>query len=121
MQVSRLKNCVYIVAPVHVETVALLSKGDVQSAKVRVEFPLDDIDITSLRGKATYDQIKAYVEEQTGLNVSNLYISQIKRKCGLEVGENYNKAKSDDSRVPNCPEEKEQAIMDALKHFGLVK
>lgn len=124
---------------VHVETVVLLSKGEVDSTKVRVEFPLDEMDITSLRGKATYDQIKTYVEEQTGLKVSNLYISQIKRKCGLEVGENYNKAKSEGvkgpvdlcsapteagvktARVPNCPAEKEQAIVDALKHFGLIK
>ncbi len=66
-------------------------------------------------------RIKAYVEECTGLNVSSLYISQVKRKCGLDVGENYNKSKKDDARVPNCPVEKEQAIMDALKHFGMIK
>lgn len=85
-----------------------------------MDFPLDELDITSLRGKATCEQIKEYVQKQNGLKVSNLYISQIKRKFGLEVGENYNKPKSEDSRVPNCPPEKEQAIMDALKHFGLV-
>ena len=105
----------------HVETVVLLSKGDIDSTRVRVEFPLDDMDITSLRGKATYEQIKAYVEECTGPNVSYLYISQVKRKCGLDVGENYNKSKKDDARVPNCSVEKEQAIMDALKHFGMIK
>lgn len=78
------------------------------------------MDITSLRGKATYDQIKGYIEERFGMKVSTLYISQIKRKCGLEVGESYNKSKNEDSKVPVCSPEKEMAIMDALKHFGII-
>jgi len=104
----------------HVETVVLLSKGAIDSHKVRVEFPLDGLDTASLRGKATNEQIQAYVEEKTGFKVSSLYISQIKRKCGLEVGESFNKSKSDDARVPACPPEKETAILEALKHFGMI-
>lgn len=104
----------------HVETVVLLSKGEISSRNIRVEFSLEDMDITSLRGKATYDQIKGYIEERFGMKVSTLYISQIKRKCGLEVGESYNKSKNEDSKVPVCPPEKEMAIMDALKHFGII-
>ena len=89
--------------------------------RVNVEFNLDELDTTCLRGKATYEQIKSYVEETTGLKVSTLYISQIKRKCGIEVGDSYNQAKSEDSKQPQCPEDKKRAIMDALKHFGLIK
>ena len=104
----------------HVETVVLLSKGEIDSKRIRVEFPLDDMEITAFREKATYPQIKEYVLEQTGLKVSSLYISQIKRKCGLDVGDSYNKPKSEDARVPQCPPEKEKAIMDALRHFGMI-
>lgn len=71
------------------------------------------------RGQATYTQIREYVLAQTGLKVSSLYISQIKRKCGLEVGDSCNKPKSGDARVPQCPPEKEAAIIDALRHFGM--
>jgi len=104
----------------HVETVVLLSKGEIDSKRIRVEFPLDDMEITAFREKATYPQIKEYVLEQTGLKVSSLYISQVKRKCGLDVGDSYNKPKSEDAKVPQCPPEKEKAIMDALKHFGMI-
>ena len=69
---------------------------------------------------ATYEQIKDYVREQTGFRVSTLYISQGKRKCGLEVGESYNKPKSDGARQPQCTPEKEEAIMQALKHYGII-
>ena len=68
---------------------------------------------------ATYPQIKAYVLEHSGLKVSNLYISQVKRKCGIEVGKNYNLPKNEDSRQPQCPEDKESAIVEALKHFKM--
>ncbi|MBQ0135058.1 MAG: 23S rRNA (uracil(1939)-C(5))-methyltransferase RlmD [Clostridiales bacterium] len=104
----------------HVETVVLLSKGEISSRRVRVDFSLENLDTTFLRGEATYEQIKAHVLEQTGLKVSTLYISQIKRKYGLEVGESYNKPKSEDARQPQCPPEKEKAITDALKHFGVI-
>ena len=103
-----------------VETVDLLFKGEIDSKRIRVEFPLDDMEITAFREKATYPQIKEYVLEQTGLKVSSLYISQIKRKCGLDVGDSYNKPKSENAKVPQCPPEKEAAIMDALRHFGMI-
>lgn len=72
------------------------------------------------RKGATYQEIKDYVKEQTGLSVSSLYIAQIKRKCGLDVGQNYNLAKNDDAKVPQCPPEKEVAIREALKYFGMI-
>lgn len=67
-----------------------------------------------------HTQIKDYVLEHSGLKVSNLYISQIKRKCGIEVGKNFNLPKSEDSRQPQCPPEKEKAIKDAFEYFGLI-
>ncbi len=70
---------------------------------------------------ATYGEIKAYVVEKFELKVSSLYISQVKRKCGLEVGENYNLAKSENAKVPTCPPEKEKAIMAVLEHFRMIK
>ena len=105
---------------VHVETVVLLSKGEVDSKKIRVEFSLEDMDMSEFQDGATYPQIKEYVLEHTGLKVSNLYISQIKRKCGIEVGKNYNLPKSEDSRQPQCPQEKEKAIREAFKYFGMI-
>lgn len=105
---------------VHVETVVLLSKGEVDSKKIRVEFSLEDMDMSEFQDGATYPQIKEYVLEHTGLKVSNLYISQIKRKCGIGVGKNYNLPKSEDSRQPQCPQEKEKAIREAFKYFGMI-
>ena len=105
---------------VHVETVVLLSKGEVDSKKIRVEFSLEDMDMSEFQDGATYTQIKDYVLEHSGLKVSNLYISQIKRKCGIEVGKNYNLPKSEDSRQPQCPQEKEKAIREAFKYFGMI-
>ena len=102
------------------ETVVLLSKGEVDSKKIRVEFSLEDMDMSEFQDGATYPQIKEYVLEHTGLKVSNLYISQIKRKCGIEVGKNYNLPKSEDSRQPQCPPEKEKAIREAFKYFGMI-
>lgn len=104
----------------HVETVVLLSKGEVDSKKIRVEFSLEDMDMSEFQDGATYPQIKEYVLEHTGLKVSNLYISQIKRKCGIGVGKNYNLPKSEDSRQPQCPQEKEKAIREAFKYFGMI-
>lgn len=104
----------------HVETVVLLSKGEIDSKKVRVEFSLEDMDMSGFQKGATYEQIKAYVLEHTGLKVSSLYISQIKRKCGLDVGQNYNLSKKEDAKVPKCPPEKEAAIRDALKYFQMI-
>ena len=105
---------------VHVETVVLLSKGEIDSKKVRVEFSLEDMDMSGFQKGATYEQIKAYVLEHSGLNVSSLYISQIKRKCRLDVGQNYNLSKKEDAKVPQCPPEKEAAIIQAFKHFEMI-
>jgi len=102
-----------------VETVVLLSQQK-PSDRIEVDLDLDELDVTSAESKATYTEIKDYVLEEHGLKVSSLYISQVKRKCGLEVGENYNLAKSEDAKQPNCPEEKENAIREALKHFGML-
>ena len=104
----------------HVETVVLLSKGEVDSKKIRVEFSLEDMDMSEFQDGATYPQLKDYVLEHSGLKVSNLYISQIKRKCGIGVGKNYNLPKSEDSRQPQCPPEKEKAIREAFKYFGMI-
>ena len=105
----------------YVETVVLLSKGEIDSKKVRVEFSLEDMDMSGFQKGATYEQIKAYVLKHTGLKVSSLYISQVKRKCGLDVGQNYNLSKKEDAKVPQCPPEKEAAIMEALKHFQMLE
>ena len=103
----------------HVETVVLLSQQKPDDV-IEVEIELDELDLTSAESKATYAEIKEYVLKEHGLKVSNLYISQVKRKCEIEVGENYNLPKSEDSRQPQCPEEKEKAIRDALEHFGMI-
>ena len=87
---------------------------------IEVEIELDELDLTSAERKVTYAEIKDYVLREHGVKVSNLYISQIKRKCGIEVGENYNLPKSEDSRQPQCPVKKEKAIRDALEHFGMI-
>ena len=103
----------------HVETVVLLSKLNTKQ-HIEVELNLDELDLTAAESKATYDEIKAYVLEKYGLKVSSLYISQVKRKCGLEVGQNYNLSKKEDAKVPQCPPEKEAAIMEALRHFQMI-
>ena len=103
-----------------VETVILLSKGEIDSKKVRVEFSLEDMDMSGFQKGATYEQIKTYVLEHTGLKVSSLYISQVKQKYGIIERENYNKPKSENSRQPQCPPEKEKAIREAFKYFGMI-
>ena len=104
----------------HTECVIALSKGEIDSKKVRVEFSLEGMDTSGLQKGATYPEIKARVLEQTGLKVSSLYISQVKQKCGLEVRENHHKAKSENVKQPQCPKEKEDAIVEALKHFQMI-
>ena len=105
---------------VHTETVVLLSKGMIDSRKVKVDFSLEDMDLSELKGKATYAQIKEYVFNETGLKVSSLYIAQVKKKCGLEVGENFNLPKTENAKQPQVTPEKEEAIMKAFRHFGVV-
>ena len=104
---------------VHVETVVLLSKLNAKQ-HIEVELNLGELDLTAAESKATYEEIKEYVLEKHGLKVSSLYISQVKRKCGLDVGKNYNLSKKEDAKVPQCPPEKEAAIMEALKHFQMI-
>lgn len=81
---------------------------------------MDELNLTSAESKATYEAIKAYVLEHTGLKLSSLYIAQVKQKCGIIERENYNKPKSEDAKQPQCPPEKEEAIMEALHHFGMI-
>lgn len=103
----------------HVETVCLLSKLNTQK-HIDLELRMDELDLTASEKKATYKKIKEYILDKYGFKVSTLYISQIKRKCGLEVGENYNVSKKENQKIPKCPKEKEEAIMDALKHFKMI-
>ena len=132
---------------VHVETVVLLSRHrdkstclderssrqiEMQASRlasllaqkpddtIEIDLDLDELDATSAELKATYQEIKDYVLKEFGLKVSSLYISQVKRKCGIEVGENYNLPKSENARVPQCPKEKENAIKAALKYFAMI-
>ena len=103
----------------HVETVVLLSKLNTKQ-HIEVELNLDELDLTDVEKKATYQEIKDYVLEHSGLKVSSLYIAQVKQKCGIIERENYNKPKSENVKQPQCPPEKEKAIKEALKHFGMV-
>lgn len=103
----------------HVETVVLLSQQKPDDT-IEIDLDLDELDATSAELKATYQEIKDYVLKEFGLKVSSLYISQVKRKCGIEVGENYNLPKSENARVPQCPKEKEDAIKAALKYYAMI-
>ena len=106
---------------VHVESIVLLSKLKSNKMKhINVELEMDDLDLTSAESKATYEEIKEYVLKQSGLKVSNLYIAQVKQKCGIIERANYNLPKSENSRQPKCPPEKEMAIRKALEHFGMI-
>ena len=103
----------------HVETVCLLSK--LQSKEhIEIEVKMDEMDLTSAESKATYEEIREYVLEHTGLKVSHLYIAQVKQKYGIIERENYNKPKSENAKQPQCPAEKEKAITEALRHFGMI-
>ena len=103
----------------HVETVVLLSQQKPDDT-IEIDLDLDELDATSAELKATYQEIKDYVLKESGLKVSSLYISQVKRKCGIEVGENHNLPKSENARVPQCPKEKEDAIKAALKYYAMI-
>ena len=112
-------KCISITLSTHVETVVLLSQQKPDDT-IEIDLDLDELDATSAELKATYQEIKDYVLKEFGLKVSSLYISQVKRKCGIEVGENYNLPKSENARVPQCPKEKEDAIKAALKYFAMI-
>ena len=103
----------------NVETVCLLSKLNVKQ-HIEVELTMDEMDLTAAEKKASYEEIKEYVLEKFGMNVSHLYIAQVKRKCGIIERENYNKPKSENARQPQCPPEKEAAIRAALEYYGMI-
>ena len=103
----------------NVETVCLLSKLK-SKEHIEIEVKMDEMDLTSAESKATYEEIREYVLEHTGLKVSHLYIAQVKQKYGIIERENYNKPKSENAKQPQCPPDKENAIMEALKHFGMI-
>ena len=107
------------VVSTHVETVCLLSKLHADQ-HIEVELQMDELDLTAAESKATYEEIKDYVLEHSGLKVSNLYIAQIKQKCGIIERVNYNLPKSENSRQPKCPPEKEVAIREALEYFRMI-
>ena len=103
------------------ETVCLLSKLREAKHHVSVKLDMDEMDITSAESKATYEEIKKYVAEHNdGMKASSLNIAQVKRKCGLELAENFNLPKTENSRQPQCPKEKEEAIIEALKEFQMI-
>ena len=103
----------------HVETVCLLSKLNTKQ-HIEINLDMDELDLTDAEKKATYQEIKDYVLEHSGLKVSSLYIAQVKQQCGIIERENYNKPKSEDAKQPQCPPDKEKAIKEALKHFGMI-
>ncbi len=103
----------------HIETVCLLSKLK-SKEHIEIEVKMDEMDLTSAESKATYEEIREYVLEHTGLKVSHLYIAQVKQKYGIIERENYNKPKSENAKQPQCPPEKEKAITEALRHFGMI-
>ena len=102
-----------------VETVCALSKLDVYQ-KITVDLKMDELDVTAAETKATYEEIREYVKGHTGLNVSNLYIAQVKQKCGIKERQNYNKPKAENPKRLKCPPEKEKAIREALKYFKMI-
>ena len=103
----------------HVETICLLSKLNAKQ-HIEINLDMDELDLTDAEKKATYQEIKDYVLEHSGLKVSSLYIAQVKQKCGIIERENYNKPKSEDAKQPQCPPDKEKAIKEALTHFGMI-
>jgi hypothetical protein len=109
-----------LISSCHIETVVQLSKGNISSQNVRVEFSLEDMDMSGFQQGATYEQIQEWVQEKYGFHVTHLNIAQVKRKYGIIERENYSKPKSLDSRQPGCPEEKVKAIEAALKYFQMI-
>lgn len=118
-EVKRVRGVDMFPGTVHVETVVQLSQRKPDDV-IEVDLDLDELDITASEMKATYQEIKQYVKDHTGLSVSNLYIAQVKQKCGLDMRLNYNLPKSENARQPKCPADKEDAILDALKHFQMI-
>ena len=107
-------KCVHQRVTTHVETVCLLSKLNAKQ-HIEVEIKMDELDLTAAESKATYEEIKAYVLEHSGMKVSSLYIAQVKQKCDIIERENYNKPKSEDAKQPQCPPEKEKAYYGSFE------
>ena len=103
----------------HVEAVLLLTKLNVER-HIEVDVNMEELDVTAAESKATYNEIRDYVLAHHQLKVSNLYIAQVKQKCGIIERENYHKAKDENAKQPKCPKEKEDAIVEALKHFQMI-
>jgi 23S rRNA (uracil1939-C5)-methyltransferase len=104
----------------HVETVCALSKLSEAKHQINVQVDMDELDLTSAESKATYEEIQAWVQEKYGFHVTHLNIAKMKRKCGIIERQNYNLAKSEKSRSPETPKEKEEAIIEAFRHFQMV-
>ena len=121
-ELRRVRTVDLFAQTVHVETCVLLSRRNIgnKSTRIEIEIDLDEADRRECIGRATYQEIKNYILEHYQTKVSSLYISQVKRKCGLETRENFNKPKTDGNKVPNCPLEKEEIIKEALKYFGML-
>ena len=117
-RLERVRACDMFGHSFHVETVVLLSQRKADDY-VEVELELDELDITSAETKATYREIQQYVMKQTGMIVSDLNIAQVRRKCGLDMRENYNLPKSENAKQPKCPEKKEKAIVEAVKYYQM--
>lgn len=103
----------------HVEAVLLLTKLNVER-HIEVDVSMDELDVTAAESKATYNEIQDYVWEHYQLKVSNLFIAQVKQKHGIIERENYHKAKNENTKQPQCPKEKENAIVEALKYFQMI-
>ena len=120
-ELKRVRSCDMFGHSSHVETVCLLSKLHEAKHHVNVRLDMDEMDLTAAESKATYEEIKKYVAEYNdGMKVSNLYIAQVKRKCGIELAENFNIPRSEGAKQPQCPKEKEEAIIGALKAFQMI-
>ena len=115
-----LKSDINLEQSSHVETVVQLSKGNISSQNVRVEFSLEDMDMSRFQQGATYEQIQEWVQEKYGFHVTHLNIAKTKRKCGITERINYNLPKSENSKSPGTPKEKEEAIIDAFRHFQMI-
>ena len=103
-----------------VETVCLLSKLSEAKHHISVQVDMDELDLTSAESKATYEEIQAWVQEKYGFHVTHLNIAKTKRKCGIIERQNYNLSKNKDSRSPETPKEKEEAIIEAFRHFQMI-
>ena len=111
---------IYFISSCHVETVCLLSKLSETRHHISVQVDMDELDVTATESKATYEEIQAWVQEKYGFHVTHLNIAKTKRKCGIIERQNYNLPKSEDSRSPETPKEKEEAIIEAFRHFQMI-